>query len=391
MRICAITTTRAEYGLLYPLLCQIKKDESVQLELVVSGTHLLQDFGNTEQEIINDGFEEVHRINIIGEDDYIIGDASEVMSRVISEFAQWLKKRKPDIAIILGDRYEMMAFAIPLVNERVPIAHINGGEVSGGSLDEIYRHCITKMSTLHFANCEEHKKNIIQMGEQPDNVYNVGDLCVDNIFNTELLDKKELEKLVGISFKNKKIIIVTFHPATMETNSIIVLKNLLEVIKRNSDYFYIFTGANADKEGKQINNIVKEFVLKNENTIFVSSMGRVGYLSALSVSDGVVGNSSSGLYEAPYFKIPTINIGSRQKNRLHGETVLDCGETVDEISKAFEIGLSETYKKKCSLTTNIWGDGNTASTIMNIIKQRVNHGLDVKKSFYQVQFELEEI
>lgn len=210
-RICVITAARAEYGLLYPVLKEIEKCKELELQLVVSGTHLKAEYGYTKNEIINDGFLEFDEIDIIDADGEN-ADVSETMSNAILRFAGYLTKKRPDIAIMLGDRYEMMAFAIALMNARVPIAHLNGGEVTGGLLDEMYRHCITKMSTFHFVNCEKHRKRVIQLGEPPQNVFNVGDTCVDNIRNTKLMSLEELEKDLGIEINPEKLIIVTFHP-----------------------------------------------------------------------------------------------------------------------------------------------------------------------------------
>lgn len=387
-KICVITATRAEYGLLYPLLKEIDMTESLELQLVVSGTHLSSEYGSTKQEIVNDGFRDFDEIDImtdsVGEENEI---ASRIMATAISQFASYLTKKRPDLAVILGDRYEMMAFAIALVNANVPIAHLNGGEVTGGALDEIYRHCITKMSTLHFANCDLHKKRIIQLGEPSQRVFNVGDLCVDNIKNTVLLSKEQLEHEIGINFDTIKIILITFHPVTMENNSLEQLENMLKVIERKNKYFYIFTKANSDRDGIKINQRIGEFVEQHKNCRLIDSLGRVRYLSILQYASAVMGNSSSGLYEVPYFHIPTINIGNRQKGRLHGETVIDCYWTEKEINEAFEKAMSTEFRSICRTEESFFGNGDTAQQVVDIIKKSLKTGINIRKTFCDVNFE----
>lgn len=384
--ICVITATRAEYGLLYPVLKEIEKAKDLKLQLVVSGTHLKQEYGYTKEEIIQDGFSEFDEVDILDVQGNDSKAVSRTMANAISKFADYLTKKRPDMAIILGDRYEMMAFAIALMNERIPIAHLNGGEVTGGLLDEMYRHCITKMSTLHFVNCEIHRRRVIQLGELPERVFNVGDTCVDNILDTKLLSKSELEKCLEIEIDSVKLAVVTFHPITMENNTIEQLEHMLSVIKRHDCYQYIFTKANSDSEGAKINQRLEEFVHANPNCKLVDSLGRIKYLSLLYYSDLVMGNSSSGIYEVPFFHIPTINIGNRQKDRLHGETVIDCGSEIEEIESAFQKAVSKSFIDKCKDEENIFGDGHAASKIVAIIGKVLDQGISTEKSFYDVDF-----
>ncbi|MCI8358446.1 MAG: UDP-N-acetylglucosamine 2-epimerase (hydrolyzing) [Lachnospiraceae bacterium] len=386
-RICVITAARAEYGLLYPVLKEIEKCKELELQLVVSGTHLKAEYGYTKNEIINDGFLEFDEIDIIDADGEN-ADVSETMSNAILRFAGYLTKKRPDIAIMLGDRYEMMAFAIALMNARVPIAHLNGGEVTGGLLDEMYRHCITKMSTFHFVNCEKHRKRVIQLGEPPQNVFNVGDTCVDNIRNTKLMSLEELEKDLGIEINPEKLIIVTFHPVTAENNSLEQLENMLEVIKHYDSYTYLFTKSNSDNEGIYINQRIEKFTAENADCFLVDSLGRVKYLSLLNVAVLVMGNSSSGIYEVPFFHIPTINIGNRQKDRIHGQTVIDCGSDVKEIDKAFQLSRNKDFMDQCKIEENIFGDGHTARKIISIIENVLQAEMSTEKSFYDVDFNI---
>lgn len=384
--ICVITATRAEYGLLYPVLKEIERTKSLKLQLVVSGTHLKMEYGYTRDEIIQDGFSEFDEIDILDVQEDNNKSISETMANAISKFAVYLTEKRPDMAIILGDRYEMMAFAIALMNERIPIAHLNGGEVTGGALDEMYRHCITKMSTLHFVNCETHRKRVIQLGELPERVFNVGDTCVDNILNTNFLTKNELEKYLCIKIELEKSVIVTFHPVTTESNSMEQLENMLSVIQKHSSYRYIFTKANSDSQGRNINRRIEKFVHTNLNCDLVDSLGRVKYLSLLSYAVLVMGNSSSGIYEVPFFHIPTINIGNRQKGRLHGETVIDCGFEINEIELAFQKATSKRFIDKCREVENIFGDGHTAHKVVDIINKVLKKGISIEKSFYDVNF-----
>lgn len=384
MKVCVITATRAEYGLLYPLLKRFNEEDSIDVDIVVSGTHLLKRFGNTKAEIYEDNLGHIFEIDIIGESGNDACGISNIMAQAIHKLAEYLKYNRPDLAVILGDRYEMMAFAIPLVNERIPIAHLNGGEVTGGALDEIYRHCITKMSSLHFTNCEQHRNRVIQMGENPEDVYNVGDICIDNIISVQLYSLLELEQKLNVNLIDKKIVLVTFHPVTMENDSVQQLNNMLEVISEFEDKFFIFTMANSDRDGELINHILKEYTSKKDNSILVPSLGRRGYISALRYATAVIGNSSSGIYEAPYFGIPTVNIGSRQENRLHGNTVIDCNSEVESIRRAIQYAFSEDFIEKCKKEPNIWGDGGTADKIANIIIERFEKGIQVKKTFYDI-------
>lgn len=381
--VCVLTTSRAEYGLLYPLLRKFEQSVEFRLHLVVSGTHLESNFGRTKDEIYADGFQNIIEMDILEETGDSAKDSSIIIANATRKMAKYLEEQHLDIAFILGDRYEMIGFAIALVNERVPIAHINGGETTGGALDEIYRHCLTKMSTIHFPNCELHKKRIIQMGEDRNKVFNVGDLCVDNIKNTKLLNREDLEKELGISFKNP-VVVVTFHPVTMESDSEEQLMNLLEVLDANGKYTYVFTMPNNDRGGRSLTSIIENYVGQRDNCILVPSMGRVRYLSLLSQSFCVIGNSSSGLYEVPYFHIPTINIGNRQKNRYHGATVIDCGSRKQSIQESFEKAAGAEFRRKCFDEKMLWGDGNAANKIFAITKELLNEKINITKTFYDL-------
>lgn len=382
-KICVLTATRAEYGLLYPVIKRIEEDPELELQLVVSGTHLSNAYGYTKNEIIKDGFKINQEINILGKqnDSYEI---SKSMAIAIEKFADFLKSDRPDLAVILGDRYEMMAFAIPLVNEKIPIAHLNGGEITEGMLDDVYRNCLTKMSTLHFTNCEVHRKRVIQMGEQPSRVYNVGDVCVDNIMNEPLLSKCVLEQELGIVLPKGKTVVVTYHPVTLERNSSEQIEQMLLALDQFSDLTFVFTKANADSGGQELNKRLAAFVKKRENAILVDSLGRKRFLSLLKYAVLVVGNSSSGIYEAPFFHIPTVNIGNRQKGRLHGKTVLDCAAEYGEIKETVERALSLEFQNFCKTCVNLFGEGHASEQIIEIIKDFLSKEKTVEKRFYDL-------
>lgn len=382
-KICVITAARAEYGLLYPLLQLIEKDEELELQLIVSGMHLCREFGYTKTEIVQDGFPIAGEIDILDMENDACG-VSRSMGKALSQFAEYLNKNRPDIAVILGDRYEMMAFAVALVNEKIPIAHLNGGETTEGALDEVYRHCITKMSNLHFVNCEAHRKRVIQMGEPPDRVFNVGDTCVDNIMQEQLLTKEQLRRKLRLSDLPENLAIVTYHPVTMEKDSLEQLKNLIGALKKHAEMFYIFTKANADCGGMELNCYVEKVLESWENAMLVDSLGRKPFLSTLSFARMMIGNSSSGIYEAPAFQIPTINIGNRQKGRLHGDTVIDCPAEEDAIEAAIKLAESAEFQERCRKSENIFGDGHASERIVKYIKEALRDGISLEKEFYDL-------
>lgn len=382
-KICVVTATRAEYGLLYPVLKLINDDKELELQLVVSGTHLNYKYGYTKNEIINDGFSIAAEIDIL-QDSEKENDVSVVMGNVLIKFSEYLKDNRPDIAIVLGDRYEMMAFATVFVNERIPIAHLNGGETTEGVLDEVYRHCITKMSMYHFVNCEIHRKRVIQLGESPDRVFNVGDTCIDNILSQKYATKEELKDLIGVEKFPENIALVTYHPVTLEEDSVEQLKIILQVLQQHKEFFYIFTKSNADYNGNELNGYLEHEIEKWENAKLVDSLGRIGYISTLKFAKIMIGNSSSGLYEAPVFKIPTINIGNRQKGRVHGNTVINCEVSENAINNAILTALSEDFQNQCKKSENMFGDGHAAERIIKHIKDKLKGTIDLAKQFYDI-------
>ena len=383
-KICVITGTRAEYGLLRPLINRIKEDKDLKLQLIATGMHLSPEFGLTYKEIEEDGFIIDEKIEILLSSDTSRG-ISKSMGLAMIGFADAFARLKPDIVVVLGDRYEIFAAASTAMVSRIPIAHIHGGETTEGAFDEAFRHSITKMSYLHFTSTEEYKNRVIQLGEDPDRVFNVGAIGIESIKTLKLLGKEELEG--SINFKlDKKFIVITFHPVTLEENtSKEQFGELLLALDKLQDTKFIFTKANSDTDGRIINKMIDDYVNKNkEKSVAFTSMGQLRYLSALQYTDLVIGNSSSGIVEVPSFNIPTINIGDRQKGRTQSDTVINCEPTIDSIIEAINFGFSDEFRKKIRRSKNIYGDGNVTGRILYVIKDSLGKGIDIKKKFYDL-------
>ncbi|MGJ0494650.1 UDP-N-acetylglucosamine 2-epimerase [Aliarcobacter cryaerophilus] len=382
-KVCVVTGTRAEYGLLYWLLKEIEADKDLELQLIATGMHLSPEFGLTYKEIEKE-FSVNKKIEMLLSSDTSVG-ISKSMGLAQISFAESYDELKPDIVIVLGDRYEIFSATSAAMIARIPIAHIHGGEKTEGAFDESIRHSITKISHLHFTATEEYKNRVIQLGEHPSRVFNVGGMGIENIKRLELLNKKEFEK--SIEFKlNSKNILVTFHPVTLENSTAQEqFKELLDAIDELEDTNIIFTKANSDTDGRVINQMIDEYVTKNSNkSIVFTSLGQLRYLSALQYVDAVVGNSSSGLAEAPSFKIGTINIGDRQKGRIKASSVIDCEPNKNSILNSFEKLYSKEFQETLKTTINPYGDGCASKRIVEILKS-VDLENILKKSFYDLK------
>ena len=382
-KICVVTGTRAEYGLLYWLMKEIQLDKELELQLIVTGMHLSPEFGLTYKEIEKD-FKIDKKIEMLLSSDTAIG-ISKSMGLAQISFAEAYEDLKPDIIVLLGDRYEIFSAASAALIANIPVAHLHGGEITEGAFDEAIRHSITKMSHLHFTAAEEYKNRVIQLGEHPSRVFNVGGMGIENIKRLKLLSRDEFEE--SINFKlNKKNILVTFHPVTLENSSAKEqFQELLDAIDELEDTNIIFTKANSDTNGRIINQMCDEYVLKNSNkSICFTSLGQLRYLSALQYVDAVVGNSSSGLIEAPSFKIGTINIGDRQKGRLKAKSIIDCDSLKSSILQAFEKLYSEEFESILINTNNPYGDGCASERIIKELK-KVDLKNILKKSFYDLK------
>jgi len=382
-KVCVVSGTRAEYGLLYWLMKEIELDQELCLQLVVTGMHLSQKFGLTFKEIENDFFID-KKIKLPIESDKDI-DISKSMGLAQISLTKTFKDLKPDIIVVLGDRYEIFSAATAAMISRIPIAHIHGGESSEGVIDEAIRHSITKMSHLHFTATDDYKRRVIQLGENPNRVFNVGGMGIENINRLKLLSKDEFEK--SINFKlNKKNILVTFHPVTLEHKTAKVqFQELLDVIDRLIDTNIIFTKANSDPGGNIINTMIDNYVAKNnKKSIGFSSLGQLRYLSAMQYVDGIIGNSSSGLIEAPSFKIGTINIGDRQKGRIKANSIIDCLPQKKTIRNAFKKLYSKNFQLILKNTENPYSQGNASKKIIKVLKS-VQLNSILKKSFYNLE------
>jgi len=382
-KICVITGTRAEYGLLYLLMQAIDKSKELKLQIIVTAMHLSPEFGLTYKEIEKDGFVINKKVESLLSSDTTTGITKSIGLTTIG-MADALDELKPDIIVVLGDRFEIFASAAAATVARIPIAHIAGGESTIGAIDEAFRHSITKMSHLHFAATEAYKNRIIRMGENPDYVFNVGAIGIDNIKELKLLDRKAFEK--SIDFKlGKKNLLITFHPVTLEkSTSGKQFAELLAALDELKDTRFIFTMPNADTDGRIIIKMVNDFVEKNRNKACVhTSLGQIRYLSALQYVDAVVGNSSSGLIEVPFFKKATINIGDRQTGRIMGPTIINCLPKKAAIYNAIQKSYSDAFKDNINTSESPYGNGGAVEKIMKVLKSTDLENI-LKKRFNDV-------
>lgn len=384
-KVCVVTGTRAEYGLLKPLIEKVNQAEELELQLVATGMHLSPEFGLTYKEIEKDRYPITAKIEMLLSSDTAVG-ITKSMGVAMLGFADCFELNKPDLVVILGDRYEMLVAASAAMVANIPIAHIHGGELTEGIIDEAIRHSITKMSHIHFTATEEYRKRVIQLGEQPQTVYNVGALGIENIKNMKLLDQRSLEQQLNFTFTSKTIM-VTYHPVTLENcSSEKQFKDLLDVIDANTELSVIFTKANSDMDGRIINQMIDAYVNNHsERCVAFTSLGQLRYLSALQYCSAVVGNSSSGIIEVPSFGIPTVNIGNRQKRRLHAKSVINCDNDQAQIEAAVRTALSKDFKKKIMGIKNPYEGEHTSEQILEIMIQTLNSGIDLRKEFYDIR------
>lgn len=379
-KICVVTGTRAEYGLLYYLIRAIEADPVLELQIIATGMHLSPEFGLTYKEIEKD-FTITKKIEMLLSSDTSVG-ISKSMGLAQISFAESFEELKPDLVVVLGDRYEIFSAASAAMIARIPIAHLHGGETTEGVFDESIRHSITKMAHLHFTAAEVYRDRVIQLGEHPSRIFNVGGMGIDAIKRTTLLEKSELEKSINFTFGTKNLL-VTFHPVTLENHTATEqFQTLLDTLDTLEDTHIIFTKANSDTDGRAINAMIDTYVAhNNSHTIAFASMGQLRYLSALQFVDAVVGNSSSGLLEAPSFKIGTINIGDRQKGRLKASSVLDSTPDQHEIYKSILRLYSSDFQDQLKNTVNPYGEGGAVEKIVDVLKSASLDDL-LKKSFY---------
>ena len=385
-RVAVITSTRAEFGLLMPVIKELKKyeDNSFKCELVVTGTHLKTEFGHTVDEIIKSGFQPDAEIEIPVDSRNAL-DISHNQAVSLELFTKLFAKKKYNGILILGDRYEMLVIAIAAGNTHTPIFHMCGGDTTEGAVDEWIRHSITKMSYLHFPTNTESYKRVIQLGESPDRVFNFGSTSIDNIVHSANMSKVDALKSLGLN--DCRYAICTYHPVTMENSDIKELINeFLEAIKAYPDIEFIVTKSNADQGGAEINKLLDEAESKIDNLHVYTSLGVVRYLSLMKYAEFVLGNSSSGIIETPAFKVPTVNIGDRQRGRLQSESIINCTEDKESIARAIDKAMSKEHKEVCSKVVSPYGSGDASEQIAKkiydiVIEDKIN----LKKKFYDIE------
>lgn len=382
-RICVVTGSRAEYGLLRGVMQRIGESSKLELQLVVTGMHLSNEFGLTYKKIEEDGFEIDRKVEILTSSDTTVG-ITKSMGLGLIGFADVYSCMNPDLVLILGDRFEIFAAAVAALVSRVPIAHIHGGEVTLGAVDEAFRHSITKMSHLHFVATKIYRARVIQLGECPSSVYVVGGLGVDNIKKMPLLRREVIEQQLDFRFQEKNIL-VTFHPVTLEKDTAKMQTfELLSALQSLSATGIIFTLPNSDANGRVIIQMIGDFVRKNRLAKAYKSLGQLLYLSTMAQVDMVVGNSSSGIIEMPSFQKPTINIGDRQTGRVFASSVIHCTPDKHSILKALDEGYSENFQSHLSQVKNPYGEGGASESIVNLL-EKVSISKILKKSFYDLK------
>ncbi len=385
-KILIATGSRAEYGLLYCLMKQIEKDAGLELQMAVTGSHLLPEFGLTVKEIQKDGFSIRKKIPMLEQADHPEAISKSIASG-INGFARAYAELKPDIVVVCGDRFELFSICIPALMSKIPVAHIHGGEKTEGSMDDSIRHAITKLSHLHFTATEDYRRRVIQMGEDPERVFNVGAPGLDYLKEVTLLSRRELEKSLGWNFGSRNFL-VTYHPPSYgEAPVKQQTENLLRALDAFPEARVIFTKSNADTNGAQVNQMLERYVAGHKTrAVLFASLGRQRYLSALQCVDAVIGNSSSGIHEVPSFKKPTVNIGDRQEGRLKAPSVIDCKPEKRDIVKAVEKALSPEFLEKVRRAKNPYGEGSASVKIKDILKKlRLDESL-LKKKFNDLKF-----
>lgn len=385
-KIAVFTGTRAEYGLLYWLMKEIESDQDLELQLIVSGMHLSPEFGYTLDTIEKDGFRVSEKVEMLLSSATDVGVAKSIGLGVIG-FADALDRLRPDCLIVLGDRFEALAVAQAAMIMQIPIAHLHGGELTEGLIDEAIRHSITKMAQLHFTSAEVYRKRVIQLGEAPERVFNVGAPAIENVRRLKLLNQDELEASLEFELGDQPLL-VTYHPVTLKAGGgIESLKNLLFALdKVVPNRKLVITFPNADTHGRELIEVLQEYASRNgPRVLLIQSLGQLRYLSLMKICGAVVGNSSSGLLEAPAFGVPTVNIGIRQKGRFKPNSVVESGDELSEISAALEFALSEAHRNASKTALNPYGDGHVSEKIISVLKSKDLKSLVFKK-FYDLEF-----
>lgn len=381
-KICIVTATRAEYGLLKPLMTAVAASADMQLQLAVTGTHLSPEFGLTWNEVVNDGFAIDERIEMVVSSDSSVG-VCKSMGLAMIGFGEAFERLKPDAVVVLGDRYEMLCVAAAATAHTVPLVHLHGGEVTEGAIDDAFRHAITKMAHLHFTSTEAYRERVIQLGEQPDRVMNVGAIGLDVIGVTQFMSVAQIGESLGFDL-SPGFVLVTYHPETVvEADGARQVTMLIETLLKLDDCKILVTGANADKGGRAINTALRALAAAHPSRIcVVSSLGQVRYLSAAKCARAVIGNSSSGIIEVPSLGTPTLNIGGRQHGRLRAESVVDVALDAQQILAALEVFASDDFRQRLVRMSNPYGDGQTTARIVAQLRQHLNATNLFQKKFH---------
>lgn len=384
-KICIVTGTRAEYGLLYWLMKEIAADADLHLQIVATGMHLSPEFGLTYRQIEADGFAIDAKVEMLLSSDSQVGIAKSMGLGVIG-FADVLDRLKPDIMVLLGDRFEILAAAQAAMVLRIPIAHIHGGEATEGLIDEAIRHSISKMSHLHFTAAEPYRKRVIQLGESPERVFNTGAIGLDSLIGLRLLNRSEFETALDFKLSPAPVILCTYHPVTLNKDDAgRSLQELFKALDRLPDARVVFTKGNADAGGRVINQMIDDYAAKNSGRVAAfTSLGQERYLSLLREASLVLGNSSSGIIEAPTARIPTVNIGDRQRGRLKAPSIIDCAEQADAIVAAINNALSPEFQKVVAEGNTFYGKGGASRQIKQVLKTTSLEGILLKR-FYDLE------
>jgi UDP-hydrolysing UDP-N-acetyl-D-glucosamine 2-epimerase len=389
MDVALVTTSRADFGLLYPLICELKQAEGFRVRFIVTGTHLSKLHGYTIDEIRAGGVEVSREIEMTADGDSETAICQAIAAGLIG-FSDYFSQFQPDLLIVLGDRYELLSACIASVIHKIPIAHLHGGESTYGLIDDSVRHSVTKMSVFHFTAIEAYARRVIQMGENPEHVYVVGSLGIDNIKNLDLMDALTLSEFSGVDFQKNEVALMTYHPVTLDDYSMAgqQTEEILQVLL-TTDLLTLITMPNADTGGETIFRTIESYVTQYPSKFrLIKSLGQRGYLSAMKSARLMIGNSSSGIIESASFKLPVVNIGDRQGGRFKPANVIDCDCTKDSIQNALDKALSQKFAHEISDIENPYGDGNTARRIVNILKTLgpINKTDLIKKRFFDLEF-----
>jgi len=382
-RICVVTGGRADYGLLLPMLREIEKVKDLALQLVVSGTHLSAQFGMTVEAIKSDEIPISVQVHMLQEGDDELAISASV-AEGIKGFSHAFSELSPDVVVVLGDRFEILAASIAAMIVRIPIAHIHGGEITEGAIDDAIRHSISKMAHIHFVSAKPYRQRLIQLGENPDRIFQVGAPGLDHLKTMGFLERSDLEADLQISLSSP-VLLATYHPVTLQDDfAESGMKALCAALEQFPEATVLFTGVNSDQGNRRITCSIHDFARRNPGRVNVfESLGQRRYLSVMKIADAVVGNSSSGIIEAPALGVPTVNIGDRQEGRLRTASIIDCDETVDSISAAISKAMGEGFRDSLSTLSHPYGDGTASRKMVGILQDIDLEGILIKK-FYDV-------